>query len=185
MRSTRRNGKHALCHASVPLAPARVPSYSADVTRPADTTLPPWPLSERPGFLIRRLHQIHGALFAQACSGFDVTPVQYSLLSALAARGQADQTTLAADVALDRTTATGALKRLQARGLVERATSRDDRRAQACRLTLDGANTLSRMEEAARRAHHDTVAALSPEEQCALLQMLGQLVSAHEELVTD
>ena len=155
------------------------------MTRPSDTALPPWPLAERPGFLIRRLHQIHGSLFAQACAGFDVTPVQYSLLSALAARGQADQTRLAADVALDRTTATGALKRLQARGLVERATSRDDRRAQACRLTAEGADILSRMEDSARRAHHDTVAALSPEEQQALLRMLGRLVVAHETVGTE
>jgi DNA-binding MarR family transcriptional regulator len=33
----------------------------------------------------------------------------------------ADQTTLAADIALDRTTTTGALKRLAARNFVERA----------------------------------------------------------------
>jgi len=70
-----------------------------------------WPLSQRPGFLIRRLHQIHVALFQEACGKFDVTPLQYSLLSALAARKTADQTTLAADIALDRTTTTGALKR--------------------------------------------------------------------------
>ena len=68
-----------------------------------------WPLSQRPGFLIRRLHQIHVALFQEACGKFDVTPLQYSLLSALAARKTADQTTLAADIALDRTTTTGAL----------------------------------------------------------------------------
>src|SRR3569832_341352 len=80
-----------------------------------------WPLEQRPGFLIRRLHQIHVALFQERCAEFDVTPLQYSLLSALAARGMADQTTLAADVALDRTTTTGALKRLQARRFIERA----------------------------------------------------------------
>ena len=60
-----------------------------------------WPLGQRPGFLIRRLHQIHVALFQKRCAAFDVTPLQYSLLSALAGRGIADQTTLAADVALD------------------------------------------------------------------------------------
>ncbi len=80
-----------------------------------------WPLGQRPGFLIRRLHQIHVALFQKKCAAFDVTPLQYSLLSALARRGTADQTTLAADVALDRTTTTGALKRLQSRKFIERA----------------------------------------------------------------
>ena len=74
-----------------------------------------WPLNQRPGFLVRRLHQIHVALFQERCAAFAITPLQYSLLSALAGRGTADQSTLAADVALDRTTTTGALKRLQSR----------------------------------------------------------------------
>ena len=41
-------------------------------------------LWDRPGFLIRRLHQIHVALFLEECRGFDVTPVQYAVLTALA-----------------------------------------------------------------------------------------------------
>ena len=98
-----------------------------------------WPLEKRPGFLIRRLHQIHVALFQKKCAAFDLTPLQYSLLSALAARKTADQTTLAADIALDRTTTTGALKRLAARNLVERAVNDQDRRARLCRLTSAGA----------------------------------------------
>src|SRR6267154_3935549 len=85
----------------------------------------PWPLPQRPGFLIRRLHQIHVALFQENCAKFEITPLQYSLLSALAARKTADQTTLAVDVSLDRTTTTGALKRLQSRGFIERAVRRD------------------------------------------------------------
>ena len=41
----------------------------------------PWPLSQRPGFLIRRLHQIHVALFQEACGEFEITPLQYSATS--------------------------------------------------------------------------------------------------------
>src|SRR3954466_13609845 len=80
-----------------------------------------WPLDQRPGYLIRRLHQIHVALFQAKCAAYDITPLQYSLLTALAKRGTADQTALAQDIALDRTTTTGALKRLQARGFVDRS----------------------------------------------------------------
>jgi hypothetical protein len=87
----------------------------------------PWPLPERPGFLMRRLHQIHVSLFSERCGAFRITPLQYSLLSLLAERGEADQTTLANSVALDRTTTTGALKRLEARGFIERAVSPTDR----------------------------------------------------------
>src|SRR3982075_4492918 len=115
-----------------------------------------WPLGQRPGFLIRRLHQIHVALFQQKCAAFEITPLQYSLLSALAVRGTADQTTLADDVALDRTTTTGALKRLQSRNFIERSIQHRDRRAQICRLTKAGAVLLRQMEASAPAAPRET-----------------------------
>ncbi len=136
-------------------------------------------MMERPGFLIRRLHQIHVALFYEHCAQFDVTPVQYSVLSALASRGRADQTTLAADVLLDRTTTTGALTRLDARGLVERVEPVRDRRAREWRLTPLGTETLAGMEEAARQAHSETIAALSTSDRQALLELMSRLVAAH------
>jgi DNA-binding MarR family transcriptional regulator len=137
-----------------------------------------WPLGQRPGFLIRRLHQIHVALFQKRCASFDVTPLQYSLLSALARRGTADQTTLAADVALDRTTTTGALKRLQSRKFIERTVHRRDRRAQTCRLTKTGASLLRQMEASARAAHRETVADLSKAEQKRFIAMMQRIVAA-------
>ena len=138
-----------------------------------------WPLSRRPGFLLRRLHQIHVALFTGNCARFDVTPVQYSLMSALALRVAADQTTLANDVALDRTTVTGALKRLQKRGLIKRVASRSDRRARECRLTPAGTRVLAEMERPARQAHHDTIAALTAREQAQFIALMVQLIEAH------
>jgi MarR family transcriptional regulator, lower aerobic nicotinate degradation pathway regulator len=137
----------------------------------------PWPLLQRPGFLIRRMHQIHVALFQQACASFDVTPLQYSLLSALAGRGAADQTTLAADIAQDRTTTTGALKRLAARKLVERAVDGNDRRARLCRLTPSGAALLSRLETPAREAHRATLGRLSKKEQAIFIAMMQRIVA--------
>src|SRR5579871_5802430 len=124
-----------------------------------------WPLAKRPGYLIRRLHQIHVALFQEKCAVFDITPLQYSLLTALARRRTADQTTLAADVMLDRTTATGALKRLQSRKLIERTIHNRDRRAQICWLTKSGEQLLRRIEASARAAHRETLDGLSKTQQ--------------------
>ena len=137
-----------------------------------------WPLEQRPGFLIRRLHQIHVALFQKRCAAYDVTPLQYSLLSALARRGTADQTTLSADVVLDRTTTTGALKRLQSRKFIERTVHRRDRRAQMCWLTKAGASLLRQMEASARAAHRETVADLSKVEQKRFIAMMQRIVAA-------
>jgi len=141
----------------------------------------PWPLSERPGFLIRRLHQIHVALFHETCGEFEITPLQYSLLSALAVRKTADQTTLAADIALDRTTTTGALKRLAARNFVEIAVDDEDRRARVCRLTPTGSALLAKIEASARAAHRATLDNLSEREQTAFVDMMQRIVAAHSD----
>jgi DNA-binding MarR family transcriptional regulator len=136
-----------------------------------------WPLEQRPGYLIPRLHQNYVVLFQENCAAFDVTPLQYSLLSALAKCGTADQTTLAADVALDRTTTTGALKRLQARKLIERTVLRRDRRAQICRLTKAGTRLLRLMEASAQVADRETLAGLSIAEQKRFIALMQGIVA--------
>ena len=146
--------------------------------KPAQKSGNSWPLDQRPGFLIRRLHQIHVALFQKRCAAFEITPLQYCLLSALAKRGTADQTTLADDVALDRTTTTGALKRLQSRNFIERSIHHRDRRAQICRLTRAGTALLRQMETAARAAHRETVADLSKADQKRFIAMMQRIVAA-------
>lgn len=139
-----------------------------------------WPLAERPGFLVRRLHQIHVSLFFERCAAFRMTPLQYSLLSLLRDLEEADQTTLANAVALDRTTTTGALKRLATRGLVSRSTSLADRRAQVCRITAEGKALHAAMERAAHEAHALTISALDPKDQDHLVGLLRRAVAGHD-----
>lgn len=160
---------------------APLPTMPADLPA-SEATTRLWPLTERPGFLARRLHQIHVSLFSERCSAFGITPLQYSLLSALMERSEADQTTLANAVALDRTTTTGALRRLEARGLVSRTTSATDRRSQQCRLTAQGRKIYNAMADAAWQAHEATVAALSPAEQEVLIVLMKKIVTAHSQI---
>lgn len=137
----------------------------------AETPVPTWPLAERPGLLIRRLHQLHLALFASHVRGL-ITPVQFSLLSALAARGSADQTTLAAEVALDRSTAAATLARMEAHGWIARGRDAADGRAQRCRMTEAGRALLAQVEPLAREAHRQTLAALPREEAAHLMALM-------------
>jgi MarR family transcriptional regulator, lower aerobic nicotinate degradation pathway regulator len=138
-----------------------------------------WPLSDRPGFLARRLYQIHVSLFSERCAAFRITPLQYSLLSELTVRGEADQTTLAHAIAVDRTTTTGALRRLEARGLVSRTTSFVDRRSQRCCLTDQGREVHAAMAEAVRQAHDATIAALTAPERTVFMDLLRKISAAH------
>lgn len=139
-----------------------------------------WPLAERPGFLARRLHQIHVSLFMEGCAAFRITPLQFSLLTALEELGAADQTTLARMVALDRTTTTGGLKRLESRGLIQRVVSERDRRAQECRLTAAGSDLVAQMRKPARDAHDLTLAKLDRSDRATFMRLLAQVVLANE-----
>lgn len=138
----------------------------------------PYDLSARPGFLIRRLHQIHVALFLEEYGGFEVTPVQYSILSAVEAHPGLDQARLGEAVGVDRATLANVVGRLEARGLVRRASSATDRRVRLVDLTADGSALLAVMEGGARRAHARTIEALMPDECQSFVQALGRLVQA-------
>ena len=57
---------------------------------------------DRPGYLVRRLHQIHVALFIDHVADGGVTPIQYGLLSILVSRPNIDQFTIGEELGLDR-----------------------------------------------------------------------------------
>ncbi len=135
-------------------------------------------LSERPGFLIRRMHQIHLALFAEECAEFDITPVQYSILTVAGAQPGLDQAQLAYEVGVDRATLANVLARLEGKHLVKRKPSVSDKRVKLVSLTARGAGVLEQMLLPVQRAHDRTIAALPATEQAQFLKLLTRLVDA-------
>ena len=138
-------------------------------------------LADRPGFLVRRLHQIHLALFAEECLPFGVTPVQYSIMSVLRHQPDLDQASLAHEVGVDRTTLANVVARLEGRNLVRRTQGRSDRRLKHVRLSPAGHRLVVRMSDAAQRAHDRTVEPLSPRQRATFLAALRRLVDAGNE----
>ena len=146
---------------------------------------PAFDLASRPGFLIRRLHQIHLALFLEECAGFDVTPVQYSIMSAVLAhphleqaRSYLEQARLGEIVGVDRATVANVLARLEGRGLIRRIASPTDKRLKLIHLTAAGQTLLGHMDAPARRAHERTLEALAKPERDAFSHALTVLVEA-------
>ena len=137
-----------------------------------------WDLQSRPGFLIRRLHQIHMAIFSEECAALGMTPVQYSVLSVVAAQPGLEQARLAHEVGVDRTTLTGVIVRLEQRGLLLREPGQIDRRLKHVLPTAEGADMLDRMREPARRAHARTIEALPARQRESFLRALATLVDA-------
>ncbi len=138
-------------------------------------------LSIRPGFLIRRLHQIHLALFAEECAAFGVTPVQYSIMSVVLRQPRIDQARLGFEVGVDRATLTNVIGRLETKGLVRRSKKATDKRTNLIKLTARGEVVLEKMADAVQRAHHRTIAPLSSEDQAQFLDYLNRLVDAGNE----
>jgi DNA-binding MarR family transcriptional regulator len=138
-------------------------------------------LFSRPGFLIRRLHQIHTGLFAEETREFNITPVQYSLLSALSEHGELDHNTLALEIGLERTSVSEVLPRLESRGLISRTQSEADRRVRLIKLTKQGKDLLKKMEAPAQRAHDRTIATLGIEERNLFMLNMIRLVEANNQ----
>ena len=92
------------------------------------------------GHLIRRLHQQSTQVFVQRtqAAGFDLTPVQFAALDAIAAQPGTDQARVAEMIAYDRATIGGVIDRLVQKGWVHRVVSERDRRAREVSLTDEG-----------------------------------------------
>ena len=134
-------------------------------------------LAQRPGFLIRRLHQIHVALFHDECSSFNITTVQYSVLTALRNEDM-DQKRLAHSVGIDRATTTEVLRRLEKTGWLERQKCSEDNRRQIATLTESGRELLNAVDESAQKAHDRTVAPLTKAERERFARYMLKIVNA-------
>lgn len=131
-------------------------------------------LYARPGFLLRRAHQISAAIFEGACSGVGITPGQLSVLTVLHACPRLDQATLARAIGLDKVTTSHLARALEARGLLTRSPS-DSGRGVSMELTGEGNALLDRVDPCLDRAYETLMSVLNATEQAHLLTVLSRL----------
>ena len=135
----------------------------------------------RPGFMIRRAHQIAVAVFLEEARESRITPTQYGVLLILERRPGIDQNTLARLLGLDRSTTGMVVRKLAGRGLVARATGAGDLRRRELKLTRSGAALLGRMLTSARRAQERLLSPLPARERQHFLDLLARLTEAFNE----
>ena len=128
----------------------------------------------RPGFLIRRAHQIAVALFLEETGELNITTTQYGILYLLKHRPDLDQISGAKLLGLDRSTTGMVLGKLEDAGLVGRSIGARDRRRRTLRLTRAGERMLERLIEPARRVRTRQLAAFEPHERELFLQLLDK-----------
>jgi DNA-binding MarR family transcriptional regulator len=138
-------------------------------------------LWERPGFLIRRLHQIHVAMFLDECSEFNLTPVQFAVLTVLFEQGTLDQITIANLTGFDRNTVADVIRRLEQRGLLQRPASVADKRAKLAQITDQGREFVNAAQPAMIKAQRRLVKPLDDEEYSTLMVLMDKLLRANNE----
>jgi MarR family transcriptional regulator, lower aerobic nicotinate degradation pathway regulator len=139
-------------------------------------------LDAQPGHAIRRLHQISVGIFHQETQDLNVTPVQYAILQTVRDLPGCDQRTLAGRIALDTSTTAGVVDRLEARGLLVRNVSPEDRRVRLLTLTRAGELLLAQTLPGMERTQERLLEPLSPEQRQQFMTLLQRLVAENNEL---
>ncbi|MDP4836564.1 MAG: MarR family winged helix-turn-helix transcriptional regulator [Burkholderiales bacterium] len=136
---------------------------------------------DRPGYLVRRLHQIHVAMFLDKVADGSMTPIQYGLLSILATRPNIDQFTIGEELGLDRANVAGILKRLESRKLISRIVDDENRRRKLCIATTKGIALVKQHEKAMKDCQTQLLNPLSGGERDVFMRLLSRLVEGNNE----
>jgi DNA-binding MarR family transcriptional regulator len=126
----------------------------------------------RPGHLIRLAQQRHTVLWSEELGG-QLTGPQFAVLDVLRRTGEMTQGALAGASAVDRSSASDVLARLEARGWTERTADPFDRRTRRVALTTAGQELLASVRRSVQRVQERILAPVPEGERGRLVTLLG------------
>ena len=135
----------------------------------------------RPGYLVRRLHQISVAIFLDEMSDLDLTPVQFGALSIIASRPGIEQSVLGEELGIDRVNAGDVVQRLIKNDLARREVSQRDRRFKEVTLTARGEAVARQGSAKLMCVQQRLLAPLDPDERAVFLRLLMRLISGNND----
>lgn len=138
-------------------------------------------LYARPGFLLRRAHQISAAVFEDECRDLALTPAQFGVLTVLKSHPGLGQSSLARALGFDKVTVLRVLRGLETRGFVAREPAPGNKRNVSVALTTEGLAVLAEAQKPAERAYRRLLAPLDKAQQTQLVQLLQQLTGELED----
>lgn len=136
-------------------------------------------ISSMPGHLLRRCQQIAVSVFLNECRTFDITPLQFSILSTLAQAGPLDQAGIGGYAALDRTTVSLVVRKLEQRGLVHRQVSEKDRRSRLITISPEGEALLHTVLPVVEAAQDRMLSPLTGAERQRLVGLLRKMADGN------
>ena len=135
-----------------------------------------------PGLLGYHLRLAQRAIFddfAAAMGELDMSPGLFGMLVIIEANPGLKQTELANAARLDRSSLVPALDKLEARGLVARRASVEDRRVNGISLTAAGTALLKKLKQRVARHEKRLVSNLTAGERETLVALLQRILPAH------
>lgn len=138
-------------------------------------------LYQRPGFLLRRAHQISVAIFLEETAGLGLTTTQYGTMVVLRARGSLDQVGIATLVGIDRSTTALVVSKLLEDAYIERRDDEVDKRRKIITLSAAGHAMLDRVAVPAQRARERALHAFSPKDAAKFVALLDRFVDMFNE----
>jgi DNA-binding MarR family transcriptional regulator len=130
-------------------------------------------LQEQVGFVLRKAHQRHVAIFANRIA--DLTPPQFAALAKLYEVGEASQNQLGQMIAMDAATVKGVIDRLRSRGYVDLNKHDSDKRLLLVSLTAAGRDAVEELIPLAKAITEETLASLTAKEAAQFLRLLGKI----------
>jgi DNA-binding MarR family transcriptional regulator len=135
-------------------------------------------LHEMVGHLIRRLNQNSTQVFSvqMQAAGYDLTPVQFAAMNAIANSPGIDQAGVASEIAYDRATIGGVIDRLEQKGYITRTVSKRDRRAREVSLSEKGAQVFDQILPVVIELQTGILPGLTQEEQIMFLKLANKAI---------
>jgi len=140
------------------------------------------PTPRHPIALARRFYQIATAVTAEVHENdkTGLRHLEFGVMVRLHDTPGLDQNSLADWMALDRTTISTLVFRLEQQGLIERAVNGADRRARMLRLTSKGKGLHDRVREKTVAAQARILSVLTPAERRSLVDLLARVIEANQ-----
>ena len=137
-------------------------------------------LYHRPGFLIRRMHQLFVGIFEDECKNLNLSPPQYRVIKVLSLHPGQDQSSLARMVGLDKVTTLHIIRNLEARKLISRVRLPNNKKRFSIVLTNSGITMVKKSQILVNKAYLRIMAPMTATQGKQFLGLLELLTSSLE-----
>ncbi len=132
-------------------------------------------LQDQPAHLLRRAYQKGVAIFLEKTSDYNVTPLQFSVLTALEELGDSTQRRISQYIAMEPSNVHPMLKRMKSNQLIAINSDPHDKRRSVISMTKTGKRMLEQIRPLDRATSKSILAGLDDDEQKTFMSLLEKV----------